>query len=210
MAQRGQDRRAEETEEQRNSRLSDMAQRGQERRAEETEEQRNSRLPDMARRSQQRRAEETEEQRKENTFWGERNVYGMTETCRHFENRKQTPSEVAQSITNSEHIENIRNYVRKDVTTNRRNCQLRAVNLNRGLVMEEDSQGASKSDLTFDLTSLVEALPPVSRRSKKAPGMKRSFKLQGRIINNMKENRALRHAATGSLSLNAATVEANN
>ncbi|GBM30881.1 hypothetical protein AVEN_9773-1, partial [Araneus ventricosus] len=43
MAQRGQDRRAEETEEQRNSRLSDMAQRGQERRAEETEEQRNSR-----------------------------------------------------------------------------------------------------------------------------------------------------------------------
>ncbi|GBO00172.1 hypothetical protein AVEN_228413-1, partial [Araneus ventricosus] len=38
MAQRGQDRRPEETEEQRNSRLSDMAQRGQERRAEETEE----------------------------------------------------------------------------------------------------------------------------------------------------------------------------
>ncbi|GBN07898.1 hypothetical protein AVEN_274585-1 [Araneus ventricosus] len=39
MAQRGQDRRVEETEEQRNSRLSDMAQRGQERRAEETESQ---------------------------------------------------------------------------------------------------------------------------------------------------------------------------
>ncbi|GBN16078.1 hypothetical protein AVEN_149052-1, partial [Araneus ventricosus] len=38
MAQRSQDRRAAETEEQRNSRLSDMAQRGQERRAEETEE----------------------------------------------------------------------------------------------------------------------------------------------------------------------------
>ncbi|GBO36564.1 hypothetical protein AVEN_170450-1 [Araneus ventricosus] len=70
MAQRGQDRRAEETEEQRNSRLSDMAQRGQERRAEETEEQRNRRLAVMGQRSQQRRAEETEEQRKENTFGG--------------------------------------------------------------------------------------------------------------------------------------------
>ncbi|GBN42796.1 hypothetical protein AVEN_137105-1, partial [Araneus ventricosus] len=35
MAQRGQKRRAEETEEQRNSRLSDMAQRSQERRAKE-------------------------------------------------------------------------------------------------------------------------------------------------------------------------------
>ncbi|GBO18837.1 hypothetical protein AVEN_179881-1 [Araneus ventricosus] len=75
MAQRGQDRRAKETEEQRNSRLSDMAQRGQERRAEETEEQRNRRSAVMGQRSQQRRAEETEEQRKENTFWGERNVY---------------------------------------------------------------------------------------------------------------------------------------
>ncbi|GBN37573.1 hypothetical protein AVEN_241420-1 [Araneus ventricosus] len=70
MAQRGQDRRAEETEDQRNSRLSDMTQRGQERRAEETEEQRNRRLAVMGQRSQQRRAEETEEQRKENTFGG--------------------------------------------------------------------------------------------------------------------------------------------
>ncbi|GBO44280.1 hypothetical protein AVEN_83760-1 [Araneus ventricosus] len=69
MAQRGQDRRAEETEEQRNSLLSDMAQRGQVRRAEETEEQ-NRLLAVMGQRSQQRRAEETEEQRKENTFWG--------------------------------------------------------------------------------------------------------------------------------------------
>ncbi|GBN14871.1 hypothetical protein AVEN_209416-1, partial [Araneus ventricosus] len=41
MAQRGQDRRTEETEEQRNRRLAVMAQRGQERRAEETDEQRN-------------------------------------------------------------------------------------------------------------------------------------------------------------------------
>ncbi|GBL72244.1 hypothetical protein AVEN_254794-1, partial [Araneus ventricosus] len=40
MAQRGQKRRAEETEEQRNRRLAVMAQRGQERRAEETDEQR--------------------------------------------------------------------------------------------------------------------------------------------------------------------------
>ncbi|GBL98735.1 ATP-dependent RNA helicase DHX33 [Araneus ventricosus] len=52
-----------------------MAQRGQERRAEETEEQRNRRLAVMGQRSQQRRAVETEEQRKENTFWEERNVY---------------------------------------------------------------------------------------------------------------------------------------
>ncbi|GBN35333.1 hypothetical protein AVEN_228207-1 [Araneus ventricosus] len=44
MAQRGQDRRAEETEEQRNRRLAIMAKRGQERRAEGTDEQRNSRL----------------------------------------------------------------------------------------------------------------------------------------------------------------------
>ncbi|GBM03033.1 hypothetical protein AVEN_14545-1 [Araneus ventricosus] len=63
MAQRGQDRRAEETEEQRNSRLSDMTQRVQERRAEETEEQRNRRLAVMAQRGQRRRAEETYEQR---------------------------------------------------------------------------------------------------------------------------------------------------
>ncbi|GBN07528.1 hypothetical protein AVEN_252901-1 [Araneus ventricosus] len=59
MAQRGQKRRAEETEEQRNRRSSDMAQCGQERNAEETEEQRNSRLSDMAQRSQERRAEES-------------------------------------------------------------------------------------------------------------------------------------------------------
>ncbi|GBN01294.1 hypothetical protein AVEN_201315-1 [Araneus ventricosus] len=82
MAQRGQDRRAEETEEQRNSRLSDMAQRGQERRAEETEEQRNRRLAVKGQRSQQRRAVETEEQRKENTFWGERNVYVSDNICK--------------------------------------------------------------------------------------------------------------------------------
>ncbi|GBO09405.1 hypothetical protein AVEN_87146-1, partial [Araneus ventricosus] len=75
MAQRGEDRRAKETEEQRNSRLAVMGQRSQQRRAEETEEQRNSRLAVMGQRGQQRRAEETEEQRKENTFWGERNVY---------------------------------------------------------------------------------------------------------------------------------------
>ncbi|GBN66439.1 hypothetical protein AVEN_246825-1 [Araneus ventricosus] len=64
-----------ETEEERIRRLSTMAQRGQDRRAEETEEQINRRLAVMGQRSQQRRAEETEKQRKENTFWGERNVY---------------------------------------------------------------------------------------------------------------------------------------
>ncbi|GBN62016.1 hypothetical protein AVEN_200868-1 [Araneus ventricosus] len=58
MAQRGQKRRAEETEEQRNRGLSNMAQRGLERKTEETEEQRNSRLSDMAQRSQERRAKE--------------------------------------------------------------------------------------------------------------------------------------------------------
>ncbi|GBM63543.1 hypothetical protein AVEN_3797-1, partial [Araneus ventricosus] len=42
MGQRSQQRRAEETEEQRNSRLAIMAQRGQERRAEGTDEQRNN------------------------------------------------------------------------------------------------------------------------------------------------------------------------
>ncbi|GBM67975.1 hypothetical protein AVEN_218834-1 [Araneus ventricosus] len=47
MAQRSLDKRAEETEEKINSRLSDMAQRGYERRAEETEGQRNSRLSAM-------------------------------------------------------------------------------------------------------------------------------------------------------------------
>ncbi|GBN95826.1 hypothetical protein AVEN_274788-1 [Araneus ventricosus] len=49
----------EETEEQRNSRLSDMAQRGQERRAEETEEQRNSRLVIMAQRGREEPKEQT-------------------------------------------------------------------------------------------------------------------------------------------------------
>ncbi|GBN96978.1 hypothetical protein AVEN_107573-1 [Araneus ventricosus] len=47
MAQRGQKRRAEESEEQRNRGLSETAQRGHERRAEETEEQRNGRLKDQ-------------------------------------------------------------------------------------------------------------------------------------------------------------------
>ncbi|GBL94691.1 hypothetical protein AVEN_84001-1 [Araneus ventricosus] len=55
MAQRERERKAEETEEQRNSRLSDMAQRNQER---TTEEQRNSRLSDMAQRNQERTTEE--------------------------------------------------------------------------------------------------------------------------------------------------------
>ncbi|GBO21764.1 hypothetical protein AVEN_260871-1 [Araneus ventricosus] len=63
MAQRGLDRRAEETQEKINSRLSYMVQRGHERRAEETEEQRNTRLAVMGQGSQQRRAKETGEQR---------------------------------------------------------------------------------------------------------------------------------------------------
>ncbi|GBO38073.1 hypothetical protein AVEN_47740-1 [Araneus ventricosus] len=79
---RKRERRVVETEEERSRRLSTMAQRGQDRRAEETEEQRNSRLSDMAQRRQERRAEETEEQRKENTFWGERNVYVSDNICK--------------------------------------------------------------------------------------------------------------------------------
>ncbi|GBO05175.1 hypothetical protein AVEN_120619-1 [Araneus ventricosus] len=55
--------RTEETEEQNNSLLTVMAQRDQKRRAEETEKQRNRGLSDMAQRGQERKAEETEEQR---------------------------------------------------------------------------------------------------------------------------------------------------
>ncbi|GBL85701.1 hypothetical protein AVEN_193154-1 [Araneus ventricosus] len=79
---RKRERRVVETEEERSRRLSTMAQRGQERRAEETEEQRNRKLAVMGQRSQQKRAEETEEQRKENTFWGERNVYVSDNICK--------------------------------------------------------------------------------------------------------------------------------
>ncbi|GBM47429.1 hypothetical protein AVEN_175608-1 [Araneus ventricosus] len=79
---RKRERRVVETEEERSRRLPTMAQRGQERRAEETEEQRNRRLAVMGQRSQQRRAVETEEQRKENTFWGERNVYVSDNICK--------------------------------------------------------------------------------------------------------------------------------
>ncbi|GBN29101.1 hypothetical protein AVEN_151691-1 [Araneus ventricosus] len=79
---RKRERRVVETEEERSRRLSTMAQRGQDRSAEETEEQRNRRLAVMGQRTQQRRAEETEEQRKENTFWGERNVYVSDNICK--------------------------------------------------------------------------------------------------------------------------------
>ncbi|GBN98418.1 hypothetical protein AVEN_68720-1 [Araneus ventricosus] len=59
---RKRERRVVETEEERSRRLSTMAQRGQDRRPEETEPS-NSRLSDMAQRWQERRAEETEEQK---------------------------------------------------------------------------------------------------------------------------------------------------
>ncbi|GBM44280.1 hypothetical protein AVEN_23335-1 [Araneus ventricosus] len=68
--------------------IATMAQRGKDRRMEETEEQRNSQLSDMAQRGQERRAKETEEQRKENTFWGERNVYVSDNICKKI-NRKR-------------------------------------------------------------------------------------------------------------------------
>ncbi|GBO20269.1 hypothetical protein AVEN_30568-1 [Araneus ventricosus] len=85
---RKRERRVVETEEERSRRLSTMAQRGQDRRVKETEEQRNSRLSDMAQRGQERRAEETEEQRKENTFWGERNVYVSDNICKKINRRR--------------------------------------------------------------------------------------------------------------------------
>ncbi|GBO41847.1 hypothetical protein AVEN_91187-1 [Araneus ventricosus] len=76
MAQRGQDRRAEETDEQRNSRLAVMAQRGQERRAEETEEQRNSRLSAMVQHARERRLNviEGQNQHQIQTFYAARTV----------------------------------------------------------------------------------------------------------------------------------------
>ncbi|GBN29564.1 hypothetical protein AVEN_132359-1 [Araneus ventricosus] len=76
MAQRGQDRRAEETEEQRNSRLAVMAQRGQRRRAEETDEQRNSRLSAMVQHTRERRLNVIEGQNNHQiqTFYAARTV----------------------------------------------------------------------------------------------------------------------------------------
>ncbi|GBO02861.1 hypothetical protein AVEN_151756-1 [Araneus ventricosus] len=74
MAQRGQDRRAEETEEQRNSRLAVMGQRSQERRAEGTDEQRNSRLSAMLQHARERRLNviEGQNQHQIQTFYAAR------------------------------------------------------------------------------------------------------------------------------------------
>ncbi|GBN46163.1 hypothetical protein AVEN_237428-1 [Araneus ventricosus] len=55
MAQRGQERKAEESEEQRNSRLAVMAQRGQRRRAEETDKQRDSMADNRLQHARERR-----------------------------------------------------------------------------------------------------------------------------------------------------------
>ncbi|GBN27714.1 hypothetical protein AVEN_196540-1 [Araneus ventricosus] len=76
MGQRSQQRRAEETEEQRNSRLAIMAQRGQERRAEETDEQRNSRLSAMLQHARERRLNVIERQNHHQiqTFYAARTV----------------------------------------------------------------------------------------------------------------------------------------
>ncbi|GBN47506.1 hypothetical protein AVEN_105903-1 [Araneus ventricosus] len=125
-------------------------------------------------------------------------------------NRKQTPSYFANPIRECDRIEERRYYVRKEVSANRRNNQLKAANLNRGLVMDVEGQGASKSDSTFDLTSLDEALPPVSHYSKRATGMKRTLKLQDLVMNNMKENRLLRFAATGLCSMDTTSAGGNS
>ncbi|GBM44733.1 hypothetical protein AVEN_103196-1 [Araneus ventricosus] len=76
MAQRGQERRAEETEEQRNRRLVVMGQRSQQRRAEETEEQRNSRLSAVLQHARERRLNVIEGQNHHQiqTFYAARTV----------------------------------------------------------------------------------------------------------------------------------------
>ncbi|GBM07818.1 hypothetical protein AVEN_33100-1 [Araneus ventricosus] len=91
MVQRGQKRRAEETEEQRNSRLSDMAQRGQERKAEETEEQRNSRLSDMTQRSQESRSKQ---KNKEITDWTDKACHVTSVKDALFEIARATPGHI--------------------------------------------------------------------------------------------------------------------
>ncbi|CAL1301311.1 unnamed protein product, partial [Larinioides sclopetarius] len=109
-------------------------------------------------------------------------------------NQKTSLSELAQSIIDSDPVEKRRYQVRREVATQRRNNQLRAANLNRGLVMDIDCQEACKSDQTFDLTPLDEALPSVSH-CKRAAGMKRrTLKLQDVVMNSMKEKRFIRLA----------------
>ncbi|GBN62889.1 hypothetical protein AVEN_229270-1 [Araneus ventricosus] len=75
-AQRSLDRRAEETEEQNNSRMSAMAQSGHERRAEEKEGQRNSRLSSMVQHARERRLTVIEGQNHHQiqTFYADRTV----------------------------------------------------------------------------------------------------------------------------------------
>ncbi|GBN08417.1 hypothetical protein AVEN_110058-1, partial [Araneus ventricosus] len=69
-------RRAEETDEQRNSRLAVMGQRSQERRAEGTDEQRNSRLSAMVQHARERRLNviEGQNQHQIQTFYAARTV----------------------------------------------------------------------------------------------------------------------------------------
>ncbi|GBM40828.1 hypothetical protein AVEN_137329-1 [Araneus ventricosus] len=76
MTQRRQQRRAEETEEQRNSRLAVMAHCGQRRRAEETDEQRNSGLSAMLQHARKRRLNVIEGQNHHQiqTFYAARTV----------------------------------------------------------------------------------------------------------------------------------------
>ncbi|GBN00604.1 hypothetical protein AVEN_167527-1 [Araneus ventricosus] len=76
MGQRSQQRRVEETEEQRNSRLAVMGQRGQERRAEGTDEQRNSRLSAMVQHAREGRLNVIEGQNQHpiQTFYAARTV----------------------------------------------------------------------------------------------------------------------------------------
>ncbi|GBN39682.1 hypothetical protein AVEN_236273-1 [Araneus ventricosus] len=124
-------------------------------------------------------------------------------------NRK-TPSEVANSYRECDRIEERRYRVREEVSAHRRNNQLKVANLNRGLVMDVDGQGTSKSDHTYDLTSLKEALPLVSHCSKKAPRMKRTLKLQDLVMNSMQENRLLRLAAAGLCSMDTTTAGENS
>ncbi|GBN68420.1 hypothetical protein AVEN_128500-1 [Araneus ventricosus] len=68
-----------------------MAQRGQDRRAEGTDEQRNSRLSAMVQHAREHRLNVIEgirEERKENTFWGERNVHVSDNICKKINRRR--------------------------------------------------------------------------------------------------------------------------
>ncbi|CAL1301887.1 unnamed protein product [Larinioides sclopetarius] len=114
----------------------------------------------------------------------------------------RTPSELAKSVSDNDLIEERRKNTRREVAVQRRYNQLRAANLNRGLVEEDEG--------TFDLTPLDEALPSVSH-SKRATGLKRrTLKLQDIVMNSMKEKRLIRLATADLCSMDTAAPGQNS